>query len=100
MLSSLCRGTTVTSSISHRKATSEGTSPEGRGKAIFENYSCGFSGRVCEWCNGALWCPSSVFQIHPTMAFSSIKSSSGPRTTYPGATNHSTATFITKISTY
>lgn len=34
MLSSLCRGTTVTSSISHKKATSEGISPEGKGNAI------------------------------------------------------------------
>jgi hypothetical protein len=34
MDSSRCRGTTVTSSISHRKATSEGTRPEGRGKAM------------------------------------------------------------------
>lgn len=34
MLSRRCRGTTVTSSISHRKATSEGTRPNGRGKAM------------------------------------------------------------------
>ena len=34
MLSSFCLGTTVTSSISHRKATSDGTSPEGRGNAM------------------------------------------------------------------
>lgn len=34
MLSSRCRGTTVTSSISHKKATSEGTRPWGRGRAI------------------------------------------------------------------
>jgi hypothetical protein len=34
MLSSLCLGTIVTCSISHRKATSEGTSPGGRGSAM------------------------------------------------------------------
>lgn len=34
MLSNLCLGTTVTSSISHKKATSEGTSPGGRGRAM------------------------------------------------------------------
>lgn len=34
MLSSFCRGTTVTSCISQRKAISEGTSPAGRGNAI------------------------------------------------------------------
>jgi hypothetical protein len=34
MLSSLCLGTIVTSSISHKKATSDGTSPGGRGKAM------------------------------------------------------------------
>ena len=33
-LSSLCRGITVTSSISHRKPTSLGTRPGGRGRAI------------------------------------------------------------------
>lgn len=34
MLSRRWRGTTVTSSISHRKAASEGTRPRGRGKAM------------------------------------------------------------------
>ena len=34
MLSSRCRGITVTSSISHRKAASEGLSPGVRGAAI------------------------------------------------------------------
>ena len=34
-LSSRCRGTTVTISISHRKATSIGVSPGARGNAIF-----------------------------------------------------------------
>lgn len=34
MLSSLWRGTTVTSSISQRNATSEGTRPTGKGSAI------------------------------------------------------------------
>lgn len=34
--SSLCRGTTVTSSISQRKATSAGTRPEGMGRAIVD----------------------------------------------------------------
>lgn len=34
IVSSLCRGTTVTSSISHKKAISEGTSPRGKGNAI------------------------------------------------------------------
>lgn len=35
MLSSRCRGMTVTSSISHRNATSFGTRPRGNGRAIF-----------------------------------------------------------------
>lgn len=35
MLSSRCRGMTVTSSISHKKATSFGTRPLGNGRAIF-----------------------------------------------------------------
>lgn len=34
MLSNLCRGTTVTNSISARKATSDGTRPGGNGRAI------------------------------------------------------------------
>lgn len=34
ILSSFWRGTMVTCSISHKKATSEGTSPVGRGRAI------------------------------------------------------------------
>lgn len=34
ILSSLCLGTIVTCSISHRNATSEGTSPGGRGSAM------------------------------------------------------------------
>jgi hypothetical protein len=34
MDSSLCRGTTVTISISQRKATSDGTRPGGRGNAM------------------------------------------------------------------
>lgn len=41
ILSSLCLGTTVTSSISHRNATSEGTSPGGRGKAMTRNHDRG-----------------------------------------------------------
>lgn len=36
MLSNRCLGTTVTSSISHRKATSEGTSPGGRRRAMVD----------------------------------------------------------------
>lgn len=42
MESSFCLGTTVTSSISHRKATSEGTSPWGRGNAMVDvdNFGC------------------------------------------------------------
>lgn len=36
---SLCRGMTVTSSISHRKAISGGVSPGGRGNAIIINAS-------------------------------------------------------------
>lgn len=36
MLSSLCLGTTVTSSISQRKATSVGTRPEGSGRAMVD----------------------------------------------------------------
>lgn len=44
MLSSLWRGTTVTSSISQRKATSEGMRPVGRGRAIGGGGAWGFGG--------------------------------------------------------
>lgn len=41
-MSSFCLGTTVMSSISHRKETSEGTSPGGRGNAMMARYNLGF----------------------------------------------------------
>lgn len=70
MLSSLCRGTTVTSSISHKKATSEGISPEGKGNAIVDGVLWFRHGVERVQKIRACTCPSSRLGREPHHGFS------------------------------
>ena len=56
MLSNLCLGTTVTSSISQRKATSEGVRPGGRGRAMLRALGRGWKLQRLRWSGQS--CPS------------------------------------------